>query len=163
MINTHLPCIILHTVIVHFIVIIWGWLPIQSLVYGPSPLLWRPTFFTCPSLFLLAGMKLHRKKQFPSPNTLTEILPRTDNLDSNNETELTSSRETKFTAPLGTSHYLTYGKHCFFRISIHEALMTKAQLFGQHFYSFATDVLFGLWEFLTLLYSFFALCSVDTN
>ena len=30
-----------------------------------------------------------RKKQFPSPNTLTGILPTSDNLDSNNETELT--------------------------------------------------------------------------
>ena len=30
-----------------------------------------------------------RKKQFPSPNTLTGILPSSDNLDSNNETELT--------------------------------------------------------------------------
>ena len=29
------------------------------------------------------------KKQFPSPNTLTGILPSSDNLDSNNETELT--------------------------------------------------------------------------
>ena len=30
-----------------------------------------------------------QKKQFPSPNTLTGILPSSDNLDSNNETELT--------------------------------------------------------------------------
>ena len=30
-----------------------------------------------------------KKKQFPSPNTLTEIQPSSDNLDSNNETELT--------------------------------------------------------------------------
>ena len=37
----------------------------------------------------IAGMRPHRKKQFPSPNTLTEILPSSDNLDSNNETELT--------------------------------------------------------------------------
>ena len=37
----------------------------------------------------IAGMRPHRKKQFPSPNTLTEILPSSDNLDSNNEIELT--------------------------------------------------------------------------
>ena len=37
----------------------------------------------------IAGMRPHGKKQFPSPNTLTGILPSSDNLDSNNETELT--------------------------------------------------------------------------
>ena len=31
----------------------------------------------------------YQKKQFPSPNALTEILPRSHNLDSNTETELT--------------------------------------------------------------------------
>ena len=36
-----------------------------------------------------ASMRPHRKKQFPSPNTLTGILPSSDNLDSNNATELT--------------------------------------------------------------------------
>ena len=42
-----IPCII-RSVIVHFVVIIWGWLPIQSLFLGPSPLLWRPTFLHAP-------------------------------------------------------------------------------------------------------------------
>ena len=57
-----------------------------------------------------------------------------------------------------------------FCLSIHEALMTVGQLFEhvfalslQLFDSFAEDALFGLWEFLTLFYSFFTLKQINMN
>ena len=47
------------------------------------------TYYKWYSGVLYSRHETAQKKQFPSPNTLTEILPRSDNLDSNDETELT--------------------------------------------------------------------------